>query len=292
MIIEPRLVKLSTRTGVEVKRSIPHAKLKTIGAWCFIDHFGPTKQTDGMVVAKHPHIGLQTVTWLLEGRVEHRDSLGSVQEILPGQVNIMTAGRGISHSELSQTGPESLHAVQLWVALPSNSRDSAPTFEHRADLPELAIDSAKIKVFAGNFLEFDSKMTIFSDLVGLEAQIEAKSSSILPLRPDFEYGLLLVAGSALVNGQPVAENELFYIEVGSAELKIETDGPATAILVGGVPFDEKIVMWWNFVAGSQKEITEAREQWNARDVRFGDFEDEIGGWIPAPELPHVTLQPR
>ena len=136
MIIEPRLVKLSTRTGVEVKRSIPHAKLKTIGAWCFIDHFGPTEQTDGMVVAKHPHIGLQTVTWLIEGKVEHRDSLGSVQEILPGQVNIMTAGKGIVHSE--RTAPPDLarerkvFGIQSWVALPKSHEEMAPAFDHVA----------------------------------------------------------------------------------------------------------------------------------------------------------------
>jgi redox-sensitive bicupin YhaK (pirin superfamily) len=245
-----------------------------------------------MVVAKHPHTGLQTVTWLLEGRVEHRDSLGSVQEILPGQVNIMTAGRGISHSELSQIGPEHLHAVQLWVALPAKFRDIAPSFQHNADLPELTLDSAKIRVFAGNFTDFSSKMAIFSDLVGLQLQMDPKSTANLPLRPDFEYGLLLVAGTARVNGLSVTENQLLYIEVGQNQLRIESEEPITGILIGGVPFEEKIVMWWNFVAGSQKGITEAREQWNARENRFGDFEDQIGGWIPAPELPNVTLQPR
>jgi redox-sensitive bicupin YhaK (pirin superfamily) len=292
MIIEPRLVKLSTRTGVEVKRSIPHAKLKTIGAWCFIDHFGPTQQTDGMVVAKHPHIGLQTVTWLIEGKVEHRDSLGSVQEILPGQVNIMTAGKGISHSELSQIGPENLHAVQLWVALPQQFSGIQPLFEHRADLPAIQLDGTKATVFAGDFGDSSAKMTIFSELVGLELDFEANANLNLPLRPDFEYGLLMIGGSVEVNGLPIAENDLLYIEVGASELNITTTTPAKAILVGGVPFGEKIVMWWNFVASSQKEITEAREQWNARDARFGDFEDQIGGWIPAPELPHVNLQPR
>jgi len=292
MIIEPRLVKLSTRTGVEVKRSIPHAKLKTIGAWCFIDHFGPTQQTDGMVVAKHPHIGLQTVTWLIEGKVEHRDSLGSVQQILPGQVNIMTAGQGISHSELSQIGPENLHAVQLWVALPQQFSGIQPLFEHRADLPVLQLDGAKATVFAGDFGHSSAKMTVFSELVGLELDFEPNASLSLPIRPDFEYGLLMVGGSSEVNGQTVSENELLYIEVGQSSLEIKTTDSAKAILVGGVPFGEKIVMWWNFVAHTQKEITEAREQWNARDARFGDFEDQIGGWIPAPELPHVTLQPR
>ena len=292
MLLEPRNVKLTTRTGIEISRTLPNARKRMIGAWAFADHFGPTVQADGMVVAAHPHTGLQTATWLIEGSIEHRDSLGSVQQILPGQVNIMTAGQGISHSELSQIGPENLHAVQLWVALPQQFSGIQPLFEHRADLPVLQLDGAKATVFAGDFGDSSAKMTIFSELVGLELDFEGNARLSLPLRPDFEYGLLMVGGSAQVNGQHVAENELLYIEVGESELNITTTTPAKAILVGGVPFGEKIVMWWNFVASSQKEITEAREQWNARDARFGDFEDQIGGWIPAPELPHVNLQPR
>lgn len=292
MIIEPRFVKVTTRTGVEVRRNIPHAKLKTIGAWCFVDHFGPTDQTDGMVVAKHPHTGLQTVTWLLEGQAEHRDSLGTIQQILPGQVNIMTAGQGISHSELSQSGPKRLHAVQLWVALPEAHRNTNPAFEHRADLPEFDLNGSKIKVFAGDFDGFSSQTTVFSPIVGLELDMPAASTVSLPLRRDFEYGILLAKGSATVNGVLVNENELLYIEVGHEQLEIVSTEPVIAIVIGGTPFEEKIVMWWNFIGRSQKDITEAREQWNARDSRFGDFEDQIGGWIPAPELPHVTLQPR
>lgn len=292
MIIEPRFVKVTTRTGVEVRRNIPHAKLKTIGAWCFVDHFGPTDQTDGMVVAKHPHTGLQTVTWLLEGQAEHRDSLGIIQQILPGQVNIMTAGQGISHSELSQSGPKRLHAVQLWVALPEAHRNTNPAFEHRADLPEFDLNGSKIKVFAGDFDGFSSQTTVFSPIVGLELDMPAASTVSLPLRRDFEYGILLAKGSATVNGVLVNENELLYIEVGHEQLEIVSTEPVIAIVIGGTPFEEKIVMWWNFIGRSQKDITEAREQWNARDSRFGDFEDQIGGWIPAPELPHVTLQPR
>ncbi len=292
MIIEPRFVKVTTRTGVEVRRNIPHAKLKTIGAWCFVDHLGPTDQTDGMVVAKHPHTGLQTVTWLLEGQAEHRDSLGIIQQILPGQVNIMTAGQGISHSELSQSGPKRLHAVQLWVALPEAHRNTNPAFEHRADLPEFDINGSKIKVFAGDFDGFSSKTTVFSPIVGLELDMPAASAVSLPLRRDFEYGILLAKGSATVNDVLVNENELLYIEVGHEQLEIVSTEPVIAIVIGGTPFEEKIVMWWNFIGRSQKDITEAREQWNARDSRFGDFEDQIGGWIPAPELPHVTLQPR
>lgn len=292
MIIEPRFVKVTTRTGVEVRRNIPHAKLKTIGAWCFVDHFGPTDQTDGMVVAKHPHTGLQTVTWLLEGQAEHRDSIGTIQQILPGQVNIMTAGQGISHSELSQSGPKRLHAVQLWVALPEAHRNTNPAFEHRADLPEFDLNGSKIKVFAGDFDGFSSQTTVFSPIVGLELDMPAASTVSLPLRRDFEYGILLAKGSATVNDVLVNENELLYIEVGHEQLEIVSTEPVIAIVIGGTPFEEKIVMWWNFIGRSQKDITEAREQWNARDSRFGDFEDQIGGWIPAPELPHVTLQPR
>ena len=174
-VFDPRMVKLTTRTGVEIRRTLPNPVQRTIGAWCFVDHFGPTPQTDGMVVAAHPHTGLQTATWLLEGEIEHRDSLGSVQLIKPGQLNLMTGGFGISHSELSQPTTERLHAVQLWIALPDAVRNGPPEFAHHADLPVRESDGAKLTVFAGSIDALTAPTRLFSDMVE-----PAKTVSLAP----------------------------------------------------------------------------------------------------------------
>ena len=291
MLIESRPVKLTTRTGITVERTIPHAKLKTIGAWCFADHFGPTEQTDGMVVAAHPHTGLQTVTWLFEGQIEHRDSIGSVQLIEPGQLNLMTAGRGISHSELSLATTQSLHAVQLWIALPKEAVDIAPAFEHQAQLPTARHQGISAKVLIGELFGQAAPTTSYSELVGAELRL-APGSSVLPLNPEFEHGLLLVEGDLRIAGEELPATSLKYLPIGTGEIELETQSGALVMLIGGVPLGEKIVMWWNFIGRSHEDVALAREQWNARDERFGSFEDRIGGWIPAPDLPNVKLSAR
>ena len=288
MIIDPRIVKLSTRTEVDIKRNLPHAHLRRIGAWVFLDHFGPTAQVDGMVVAAHPHTGLQTVTWPFAGRVDHRDSIGSKQLIEPGQLNLMTAGRGIAHSEVSLVGPAALHAVQLWVALPDEARNMAPTFEHLAELPQFEAKNLKAIVFIGALGSAVSPAKVYSPLVGAELQVSG--SATLPVNDRWEHGVLVVNGEARINGETVAKDQLFFVATGRDQLQLE--GDFKAILIGGEPFAEPIVMWWNFIARSSDEIVEMRETWNARDDRFGEVEDTIGGWIPAPELPNVTLRPR
>lgn len=267
-----------------------------IGPWCFIDHFGPTEQTDGMVVAAHPHTGLQTVTWLIEGKIEHRDSIGSIQEINPGQLNLMTAGYGIAHSEVSQKGPERLHAVQLWVALPKDSIDTAPEFEHQANLPTVEQDGFTATVLAGQFLGQTAKTKTFSPMMGAELRIEANSKVELPLDPTYEYGFMLAEGSALVNRQNVMTSGLLYSPSGETQAIIETgDHDVIVLMLGGKPFSEKILMWWNFIARSNDEIVAQRNSWNNHlqdSSRFGVFPDSIGDWIPAPDLPNVTLHAR
>lgn len=299
MIIESRTIKLNTRTGVEVERFLPHAKLKTIGAWCFVDHFGPTEQTESMVVAAHPHMGLQTVTWIFEGQVEHSDSLGSIQLLEAGELNLMTAGKGISHSEISKKGPSKLHAMQLWVALPSAVRGMDPMFEHFRDLPTLVNGGLSAKIFAGAFMGQRAKTRIFSEMVGVEITLKAGTEVSLELDEAFEYGLIVISGAAEAGPaggerELLSENDLGYWPLGekSLELSAGLGEDLVAVLLGGVPFPEKILMWWNFVARTHEEIVLARTQWNARDSRFGSFEDQIGGWIPAPEMPNVTLSPR
>jgi len=287
LIVAPRIVKLTTRTEVDIKRSIPQPALRRIGAWVFVDHFGPTKQVDGMVVANHPHTGLQTVTWPFAGRVEHRDSVGSIQVLEPGQLNLMTAGSGISHSEISLLGSDSLHAAQLWLALPELARNQAPSFEHHGELPVISIGTTKATVFIGSLGSAVSPAKIYSPLVGAELQVSG--STELPLAPAFEHGILLVSGNLTVNGVEVAVDELAYLPVGQSA-QIEGDG--VALLIGGEPFTEHIVMWWNFIGRSQAEIVAWREAWNAQGEDWPSFEDKVGGWIPAPELPNVTLNAR
>ncbi len=300
MLIEPRTIKLTTRTGVEVRRTLPHRDLKMIGAWCFVDHFGPTKQTDGMVVAAHPHTGLQTVTWLIEGAIEHRDSIGSVQIIKPGQLNLMTAGHGIAHSELSQTGPALLHAVQLWVALPKEAIDTAPEFEHQANLPRFTLADgpagsiATATVLAGEFMGHVAQTKTFSPLLGVEIRVRAGESVEIPLNPAFEHGFMLAEGQIALNDTDIPVSGLKYLEKG-ADSAILTAGAQDSIILmlGGEPFGEKILMWWNFIGRSHQDIAKAREEWNSQtNPRFGSFEDSIGGYIPAPDLPNVSLQAR
>ncbi len=291
MLIQSRPIKLTTRTGVSVNRTIPHGRLRMIGAWCFVDHFGPTTQTDGMVVAAHPHTGLQTVTWLFEGQIEHRDSIGSVQIIEPGQLNLMTAGRGISHSELSNPATERLHAIQLWVALPQSAIDVAPAFEHQSALPTMTIPGGRARVLAGEFLGVSAPTTTFSPLLGVELRLEPGIHQI-PLNAMFEHGFVLAAGAATVGEDELNTSDLAFIPAGAKSAEIQVSEPSTLMLIGGEPFGEKILMWWNFIGRTHEEIVQAREEWNSRGERFGDFEDRIGGWIPAPELPNLRLQAR
>lgn len=291
-IVVPRDVVLTTRTNIAVRRTVPHRDLRRIGAWIFVDHFGPTTQTDGMVVAAHPHTGLQTVTWLFEGRVEHRDSIGSVQTIEPGQVNFMTAGRGISHSEISVRTDGQLHAVQLWLALPESVRDQTPMFEHEAELPVLRIGEATVTVFAGSLLGATSPATMFTDSFGAEVLVPAGSSITIPIDTSHEIGVLVVEGEATVNGVTAGLTELAFIAPGETSVTIYAIGDTRVVLLGGTPFKERLVMWWNFVARSHDEIRSMRADWESASNRFPEFADDIGGRIPAPDLPNVTLQPR
>ncbi|MFM6966547.1 MAG: pirin family protein [Rhodoluna sp.] len=300
-LIEPREVKLTTRTGISVRRTIPHAKLKTIGAWCFVDHFGPTDQQDGMVVAAHPHTGLQTVTWMIEGVGEHRDSLGTIQNIAPGQLNLMTSGRGISHSEISVEHSGNMHAIQLWVALPDSARNMAPEFEHRDDLPVIETENFRATVLVGEFMGETAKTKVHSSMLGVEIILRAEAKLSLPMTEGFEYGILAVDGDVVVDGQQLNRSAIAYFNTDDALSGIELAAGSRAarvLVLAGEPFTEHIVMWWNFIGRTHDEIVEQREMWNAHiddaaaRERFGVFEDRIGGWIPAPELPTVQLKPR
>jgi redox-sensitive bicupin YhaK (pirin superfamily) len=309
LLVEPREIKLTTRSEIAVRRTVPHAKLRRVGAWVFLDHFGPTPQVDGMTVAAHPHTGLQTVTWLFEGQVHHRDSVGSSQLIRPGQLNLMTAGTGVAHSEKARVASEvsNLHAVQLWVALPKSASNQPASFEHLNELPQFEAPNLTGTVFIGEFGGAASPAKVYSPLMA--AQLDLSGGTSIDLRPDWEYAILPVAGGVIAtsaDGETLeaAETELVYLPMGTDKLRLEPTGAqsaqgtqgATLLLIGGEPFDEEIIMWWNFIERTPEAIAVKREQWNARETHpvegFEIFEDEIGGWIPAPELPNVTLRAR
>jgi len=290
--LDPRIVKLTTRTGVDIRRTLPHRHIRTIGAWCFVDHYGPTDQADAMSVAAHPHTGLQTVSWLFTGEVEHRDSLGSVQNVMPSELNIMTAGRGIAHSELSINDQALLHGVQLWTVLPDRHRNAEPSFNHYSDLPVFNWKGIGVRLFVGEFLGHTSSAKIFSPLIGAEIDLPSESTTEIPTETTFEYGVLVVSGEANVNGNLVHLGQLHYVPAGKESLTFTSQTSTKLILLGGEPFKEKIVMWWNFIARSHDEIVQMREEWQSQSPRFPTFEDRIGGRIPAPGLPNVKLTPR
>lgn len=290
-ILQPRVVKLTNRTEVDVRRTLPHKNLRMIGAWCFVDHYGPTNQVTGMTIGAHPHMGLQTVTWLFDGRIMHNDSLGTHQEINPAQLNLMTAGRGIAHSEQSLESNSTMHGVQLWIALPDESRNQTPFFEHFSELPTQDLDGLKTKVFIGQYQGLKSSARIFSELVGAEFKT-SNNSTKLELDIAFEYGVLNVGESLEINGQTLAFGELAYIPTGTTSAEITSSGEKHFLLLGGKPFGEKILMWWNFIGRTHEEIVAARELWNSHDESIPDFSDDINHRIPAPELPNLRLNPR
>jgi redox-sensitive bicupin YhaK (pirin superfamily) len=290
-VLEGREVVLGGTRGMPVIRTLPNKVRRMVGAWCFVDHF---VGHDRMVVPPHPHTGLQTVTWLVAGRVRHRDSLGSDQVIAPGQLNLMTAGRGIAHAETSPVDPAatggSLHGVQLWVALPDGDRNTEPAFAHHADLPEGGDGGATVRVLLGDLAGLRSPARAYTPIVGAEIALGARARSQLELVPDFEYAALTLTGEARVDGVSLAPGPMLYLGCGRATLDITADEPARMLLLGGEPFAERIVMWWNFIGRGHDEVAAFREDW-AAGRRFGEVRYE-GDRLPAPPMPVTTLVPR
>ena len=255
---------------ITVRRALPRKKRRTVGAWCFADHMGPADVTEngGLDIGPHPHIGLQTVTWLVDGQVLHRDSLGSEQVIEPGQLNLMTAGHGVSHSE-EATGHYRgvLEGIQLWVALPEETRHGPAAFEHHADLPRTDLGAGAATVLVGRFGGLTSPARHDTPLVGVDLDLRATAD--VPLRTDFEYALVVLRGAVAVDGEPLVPGRLGYLGEGRDELRIEVREPSRLLLLGGEPFPEPVLMWWNFVARTEQEIDAAYDSWTAQDDRFG-----------------------
>ncbi|MFB8027821.1 pirin family protein [Streptomyces sp. NPDC056465] len=294
-VLTARDVPLGGPRAMTVRRTLPQRARTLIGAWCFIDHYGPddVAGTGGMDVAPHPHIGLQTVSWLFSGEIEHRDSLGSHAYVRPGELNLMTGGHGISHTEVSTPGTTILHGVQLWVALPEEHRDTGRDFRHHTPDP-VHREGASIRVFLGTLAGDTSPVPTFTPLLGAEIVLDPRATATLDTDTAFEHGLLVDQGSIRVDGTPLDRGELGYLTPGRGTVTLanETDAPARAVLVGGTPFGEQIVMWWNFVGRSHQDIVEAREDWEAASDRFGRVDGYPGDRIPAPALPNAALAPR
>jgi len=248
-----------------------------------------------MDVPPHPHTGLQTVSWLFSGEVEHRDSAGVHAMVRPGELNLMTAGAGICHSEVSTSATTVLHGAQLWVALPDADRDTDRDFAHFAPVPR-ALGDATLRVFLGELADARSPVHTFTPLLGAQIDLDPGADLSLDVDRSFEHGVLLDQGSVDVAGTTLDIADLAFQQAGCDELSIVNrgDGPARVLLLGGTPFPEQLVMWWNFVGRSHDDIETYRQQWQDHDERFGSVAGYTGATtrLPAPPLPNGRLRPR
>jgi redox-sensitive bicupin YhaK (pirin superfamily) len=301
-VIAHREVPLGGLRAMTVRRTLPSKERSLVGAWCFADHYGPdlVADTGGMSVAPHPHTGLQTVSWLFTGEIEHRDSGGHHAMVRPGELNLMTAGRGISHSEVSTAETTELHGVQLWVALPDGSRHVDPAFEHYAP-PAVSGAGWEARVFLGSLVGSTSPVATATPLLGAELLLDPGASLELDVDPAFEHGLLVDRGSVEVEDADVGWAALAYAAPGRSRLGLTAGAEgARAVLLGGPPFGEQIVMWWNFVGRTHEEVVAYRQEWqdqlvrdgavvqDSQDVADGRFGVVVGDHlppIPAPDMP-------
>ncbi|MFE7617015.1 pirin family protein [Streptomyces sp. NPDC057496] len=294
-VLGARDVPLGGPRAMTVRRTLPQRARTTIGAWCFADHYGPddVADTGGMDVAPHPHIGLQTVSWLFSGEIEHRDSMGNHAFVRPGELNLMTGGHGISHSEVSTARTTTLHGVQLWVVLPEEHRNTGRDFQHHVPAPVRA-GGAEIRVFLGTLAGDTSPVRTFTPLLGAELLLDPHSTTELAVDTGFEHGVLVDHGDVHVAGTTLRPAELGYLGTGNDTLTLTngTDSVARVIILGGTPFEERIVMWWNFIGRSHEDIVEAREAWQNASDRFGEVDGYDGDRLPAPVLPNIRIAPR
>ncbi|MFD5214677.1 pirin family protein [Microbacterium sp. NPDC058345] len=307
-VLAPRAVPLGGVRAMTVYRTLPQKQRSLVGAWCFLDHYGPddVAETGGMEVPRHPHTGLATVSWLFTGRIDHLDSNGVSAAVLPGELNLMIAGSGITHQEISTPETDVLHGVQLWYALPDATRFTEKHFEHYAPAP-VQLPGVTVRVFIGELAGSASPVvTRTPDLLGAELVFQPGAEATFAVRSDFEHAVLAETGDVEVNGTTVEHRSLGYVPTGADTMRV-TAGPegARAILLGGVPLREQIVMWWNFIGRTHDEIAEYRRRYQAelgfepadpadagKPPLFGPFAAGQRDPLPAPPLPTVRLRPR
>lgn len=296
-VLSAREVPLGGPRALTVRRTLPQRTRSLIGAWCFADHYGPTAVGNdrGMDVPPHPHTGLQTATWLFAGEVEHRDSLGTHALVRPGELNLMTAGHGICHSEVSTPAVTSLHGVQLWIALPDADRHGTRAFHHHTP-PATDLGGATARVFLGSLAGETSPVPTATPLLGAEIVLDPRARVTLAVDPAHEHGVLVDTGPVAMAGTDLAPADLGYRAPGPATLELTNPGddPARVLLLGGAPFGEDIVMWWNFVARSHDEVVAFREAWEQGSDQFGRVDGYTGTTrrLPAPALPNARITPR
>lgn len=306
LVLHPREVPLGGPRAMTVRRTLPHRDRSFVGAWCFVDHYGPddvahhpgapsgADSPAGMDVPPHPHTGLQTVSWLFEGEIEHRDSAGVHAMVRPGEVNIMTSGHGIAHSEVSTPATTTLHGVQLWVVLPEADRDLPRNFQHYAAPIETVAPGVRCRVFVGRVGAQSSPVETRTPLVGAELHLDAGAQWQIPVDPTHEHGVLVDTGSVRFAETPLARGDLGLADPGLTTLTLEADEPARVLLLGGEPYREEIVMWWNFIGRDHDEVARFREEWQAHSDRYGEVPGYSGAIdrIPAPALPGGRLRSR
>lgn len=296
---EPVTEKIPVRSailgeGMTIRRALPTRARRMVGAFCFLDHAGPLEVngSSGLRVGPHPHTGIQTFSWMVEGEILHRDSLGYEQIIRDGQVNLMTAGRGISHSEESPAGHSGrLQLAQLWIALPESHREIEPAFDHYPELPKIERDGVRMMVLAGELEGVRAPTKVYTPLVALDLRGHGKTT--LKLNPEFEHGAIALAGAGSVAGERIEPGEFLYLGVGRESLDVEVEEGTELLLIGGEPFEEELILFWNFVGRTHEEVEEWVREWNDLGIqsRFGEVRGYDGPRTLSPEL-IARLKPR
>ena len=276
--------------GLPIQRALPNKARRNIGAWCFADHAGPATTLKRMNVGPHPHTGLSTFSWMIEGEILHRDSLGSEQVLRPGQVNLMTAGHGISHSEESLS--DRIHLAQLWIALPDAERERAPSFQHFPELPRLGLGGWDGTLLVGELDGCRSPVPSFTPLLGLDLACSGPVDAVLRLRRGFEHGVMLLEGEVEVAPtgheavESVAPGTLLYIGPGCEAVELRSAGPARLLLLGGEPWATPPLLWWNFVGREPAAMGAWAQDWAREDGgRFGVVAGYVGPRIAVPPVP-------
>ena len=283
-IITPRTHDLGG--GFEVRRAVPSLKARSVGPFVFVDHMGPAvfEPGRGIDVRPHPHIGLATVTFLWAGAIHHKDTLGSEQVILPGDVNWMTAGRGIAHSERTpayERGREhAVHGMQTWVALPKPDEEIAPEFHHHAaaTLPQFRRKGACVRVIAGRAFGEESPVRVFADTFNAAIDLEAEAELVID-DAYAERALYVLEGDAQLDGADIPDKHLVLLDPGTQPV-LRARTALKAMLLGGEPLDAPRHMWWNFVSSSKERIEVAKQDW--LEGRFGQVPGDPE-FIPLPE---------
>ncbi|MGB3167253.1 MAG: pirin family protein [Alteraurantiacibacter sp.] len=274
-----------------VRRAVPSPDARMVGPFVFVDQFGPAHLDlgKGMDVRPHPHINLSTVTWLFDGAIDHRDSLGTCSTIRPGTVNLMTAGRGIVHSERSpqaerERGP-SLYGMQTWLALPEGKEEIDPAFEAVSELPWIDGDGARAQIIMGELWGERAPTTCHSATI--YAEILLREGGSIPIDAEAEErAVMLVGGEASLDGEPLTLYDLNVLKPGNA-MTLSSRSGARAMLLGGEAFAERRYVWWNFVSSDRERIEQAKEDW--REGRFATVPGDSEEFIPLPDGPPKTV---